>query len=155
MINHARSLLVNRHHDGRGAEYVPQEYRVRCLTQKPLGEIWDVLFGDADAAGRNYRARQLMTILHSTDLAQYVYDMDPRVTYWPSDQRIWEPAPDGLIPLHKLIEALEPIVNEGLFSGSEQYCLEEFERIWREEKLFTRRLSALLLAFIYRVEEIK
>jgi hypothetical protein len=140
MINHARSLLVNRHHDGRGAEYVPQEYRVRCLTQKPLGEIWDVLFGDADAAGRNYRARQLMTILHSTDLAQYVYDMDPR---------------DGLIPLHKLIEALEPIVNEGLFSGSEQYCLEEFERIWREEKLFTRRLSALLLAFIYRVEEIK
>jgi hypothetical protein len=39
----------------------------------------------------NYRLRQLTTLIHSNELSQYIYDLDPRVTYWPNkDESLFE-----------------------------------------------------------------
>jgi hypothetical protein len=88
MINHARTLLLNvSGFDGArgeiGEEYIPPNYAPAVLPSY-LQTLRRVLFGAApDRYFLNFRARELMTYLHQTELAAYVYDLDPRVTYWP------------------------------------------------------------------------
>jgi hypothetical protein len=42
------------------------------------------IFGASpDRTFLNFRMQQLMTLLHSTELAEHIYAADPRVTYWP------------------------------------------------------------------------
>lgn len=88
MINHARNLLINvpaetYQRQYVGEEYIPAEYRQVKLPSY-LSAVYDVLFGsDPDRVFLNTRARELMALVHNTELSQYVYDLDPRVTYWP------------------------------------------------------------------------
>lgn len=89
MINHARTLLMNV--DGPwkpgepGEEFMPQYYR--AVPVPPSVEfVRMMLFGrDPDRTYINYRMRQLMTLLHATELEQYVLSLDSRLTYWPND----------------------------------------------------------------------
>jgi hypothetical protein len=86
MINHARTLLMNV--DGAsffqpyvGEEILPATYVAKDLTGY-LGTIRNILFGsDPDRHMRNYRCRQYMSMLHSTDLVEFVTDLDPRISY--------------------------------------------------------------------------
>jgi hypothetical protein len=49
-----------------------------------LKVVRDLLFGETvDRAWLNWRLQELLTCVHSTELAQFVYSLDPRVTYWP------------------------------------------------------------------------
>lgn len=87
MINHVRTLLRNQ--DGQGPptadaeEFTPPDY-TRVLLPPYLNTLRTVLFGgDPDAAMLNYRLRQYMELLHSTELAEFVYSVDTRVTYLP------------------------------------------------------------------------
>lgn len=89
MINHLRTLLLDE--DGvnwpgggfPGEEYVPPEFRRRPMPLE-CRHPWRVLFGsNPDRAYKNYRLRQYMTLLHTSDLAAEVLAFDPRVTYWP------------------------------------------------------------------------
>jgi len=88
MINHARTLLLNQarrktHYSDIGYEYVPPEFTPVELTPT-LGIVRKLLFGSApDNYFLNYRCRELLSYLHTTELAEYVYRFDPRVTYWP------------------------------------------------------------------------
>lgn len=89
MINHARTLLLNYAPSGNhvsietAGEYVPPEFRPIALSN-PLKLIRRVLFGSRpDARFMNLRIRELMGYIHQTELAEYVYALDPRVTYWP------------------------------------------------------------------------
>lgn len=89
MINHARTLLLNQTADGintdeTGYEYVPAEYRAIRLPTT-LQTIYSIIFGkNPDSYFRNYRVRELLSYLHQTELADYMYQLDPRVTYWPA-----------------------------------------------------------------------
>lgn len=93
MINHARTLLLNTAADRMqmqdiGYEYVPPEFKP-ALLDSTLSAIRRALFGATpDNYFLNVRARELMGYIHETELAQYVYALDPRVTYWP-------PGPDN------------------------------------------------------------
>lgn len=89
MINHLRTLLLDE--DGTswpgggfpGEEYVPPEFRRRPMPME-CRNPWRVLFGsNPDRAYKNFRLRQYMTVLHTTELAPEVLAFDPRVTYWP------------------------------------------------------------------------
>lgn len=89
MINHIRTLLLNINgepgfrSDVPGEEFVPPSYRARELHPS-LRLPMQILFGtDPDRMFRNYRLRQIMTLLHESPLAEYLYTHDPRVTYWP------------------------------------------------------------------------
>ena len=85
MINHARTLLLNRdgvgHHGYVGEEYSPTEYHAVELPSF-CHNVRLALFGQQpDWLMYNYRARELMQMLHATELAGFVTDLDSRVTY--------------------------------------------------------------------------
>lgn len=87
MINHARTLLLNitgtTNAEPHGWEYVPADYSALTLTSY-LSSVRAVLFGRSpDSLFRNYRLRQYMTVLHSTELVEFVTNLDSRITYDP------------------------------------------------------------------------
>jgi hypothetical protein len=88
MINHARTLLLNiparrTQMQDPGYEYIPDAFQpVRLNTALHL--LRRALFGaNPDNYFLNIRARELLGYIHETELAQYVYALDPRITYWP------------------------------------------------------------------------
>lgn len=93
MINHARTLLINA--DGSdvpdytfpGEEYTPSDFAEVTLPGS-LTALRRILFGsNPDRAMLNYRAREYMTLLHNTELNEFVFELDPRVTYLPLDDK--------------------------------------------------------------------
>jgi hypothetical protein len=88
MINYARTLLLNvrgstSSRENTGEEYIPAEY-VPVSLPTYLQTVRRILFGTSpDRYFLNFRARELMSYLHTTELADYVYKLDARVTYWP------------------------------------------------------------------------
>lgn len=92
MINHARTLLLNQprrntHYSDVGYAYVPPEFRPVELTPT-LNLVRHLLFGSTpDNYFLNYRCRELLAYIHATELAEYVYRLDPRVTYWPETHK--------------------------------------------------------------------
>lgn len=70
-----------------GEEFMQDGYRPKRLTT-PLLAARRILFGsDPDRLYLNYRLREYMTILHSTELEEYVRGLDERITYWPTQDK--------------------------------------------------------------------
>lgn len=95
MINHARTLLLNTTTVGDYATYPGEEYIsadfVPLKLTSTLLRIRAGLFGSRpDRLMLNYRGRQLMSLLHATELSQFVLDLDPRVTYDHTAQTFYE-----------------------------------------------------------------
>ena len=88
MINAVRTVLLNRGRDGAhytspGEEYVSPDFIPRRHPPE-LRRALSQLFGSSpDRLYLNYRLHQIMQVLHSTELEQYVYWLDRRVTYLP------------------------------------------------------------------------
>jgi hypothetical protein len=86
MLNHARTLLVNAALSGVydvGDEIVPASFTPVELPTS-LATVRSVIFGAApDRLMLNYRAAQLLPILHAGPTAGHLRDLDPRVTYLP------------------------------------------------------------------------
>lgn len=86
MINHARTLLLNtqpqkNQRQDAGYEYISETFRPPMLPPT-LAPIYKVLFGTKpDMYFLNLRARELLAYIHQTELAEYVYRLDSRVTY--------------------------------------------------------------------------
>jgi len=90
MINHARTLLMNVDSstyipDVLGEEYVPDYRPVRLPTY--LTTARRLLLGsDPDRVFLNFRVQELLSFVHRTELAEFIYALDPRVTYWPQQK---------------------------------------------------------------------
>lgn len=88
MVNHARTLLVNRSaSDNVAPNYYMREWIdptfIPVVVPQSLRTIRDVLFdSNPDELMLNYRARQLMKCLHAGELSDYVTKLDTRVTYY-------------------------------------------------------------------------
>lgn len=87
MINHGRTLLANQKaYNGDFTTYVAEEFTPESfqpleLTPE-LRRVRATLFGTwPDRDMRNYRCRQLLTVLHRTPWAEYLTALDSRVTY--------------------------------------------------------------------------
>ena len=87
MINHARTLLMNTGGSSTGfagfpgEEFIPPTFISQTLPG-PLEQVWRVLYGSRpDRYLLNYRTRELMGLLHSTELQELVTSFDPRITY--------------------------------------------------------------------------
>lgn len=86
MINHGRNLLMNV--DGQGyipgmpaEEYIPPTYKATTLPAW-LQRVRQIVFGpNPDKLMLNFRTRQLLQLLHSTELSRYLTDFDSRITY--------------------------------------------------------------------------
>jgi len=92
MINHARTLLLNvagPRTGSPGEEYIPPLFQPVTLPAC-LQTVRRVLFGASpDRTMLNVRGRQLLMVLHATELVQYVLDLDPRITYVLGDDRLF------------------------------------------------------------------
>jgi hypothetical protein len=93
MINHGRTLLMNIDGDGFGGypgdEYIPPAYRRQNLPTA-LDTIRAQFFGaDPDRVMLNYRTRQLLALLHATELEQFLRDLDTRITYDPINRSLF------------------------------------------------------------------
>jgi hypothetical protein len=92
MINHARTLLANLPmltEPELGGEYIPRDYRPRAQPL-PLLRIRELLFGsNPDRTFVNQRLWHYLTVLHSTELAEFVTALDPRITYLPLADAGW------------------------------------------------------------------
>jgi hypothetical protein len=88
MINHARTLLLNKNRNLRpaygdlGEEYIEEGFSPVELTA-PLTKIREVLLGSyGDPLYENYRLAQYMSLLHAhPTLRQVIKEQDTRVTY--------------------------------------------------------------------------
>lgn len=88
MINHARTLLLNRNGNSRpplgtyGEEYVESAFR-ELIVPPSVAAVRAILFGKSpDAFTVNYRLAQYTNLLHASEFgAAYVNDLDDRVTY--------------------------------------------------------------------------
>ncbi len=96
MFNHARTLLLNDHGSNApgyglaGEEAVPLEFRA-FVVPAFLASVRRVLFGsNPDRLMMNYRLRQFMAVLHSTELVEHVLELDPRITYDPAATDLFE-----------------------------------------------------------------
>lgn len=87
MINAARTLLLNMAGPYQGStpgeEILPEDYRPKVLPP-PLATVHRILFGSSpDRTFLNYRGRQLLQLLHATELDGYLRQLDDRITYLP------------------------------------------------------------------------
>jgi hypothetical protein len=88
MINHARTLLLNKSSanympGSLGEEYIPPGY-VAVALPTHINTARKILFGaNPDQEFVNFRLYELLSLIHNTELAEFVYALDPRVTYWP------------------------------------------------------------------------
>ncbi len=92
MINRVRTLLLNRGRDGYDHEFPGEEYVEGTFIRKKLSpyllRFHQAIFGrEPDRLFLNFRLRQLMTLIHSTELEDYVTIPDPRITYLPLDSQ--------------------------------------------------------------------
>lgn len=118
MINHARTLLLNTpakkaQLQDAGYAYIPADYKRVELTST-LKTIQSTLFGvNPDQRFLNLRAMELLSYAHQTELAEHVYALDPRVTYWPRVKASFQPTPP--IVVTQVGGARRPLTAAGSF----------------------------------------
>ena len=75
-----------------GDQYIPPEYTALKLPTA-IQVFRPLFFGTKpDRLMLNYRCQQLLALLHATELSQFVTDLDPRITYDPDDDTLFQPA---------------------------------------------------------------
>lgn len=90
MINHARTLLINRSGGKQnladlGEEFIPTDY-ISLELPVWLRSFWETLFGaNPGNIYRNYVADQLLRIIYATDYWPYLLTFDSRITYGPDE----------------------------------------------------------------------
>jgi len=121
MLNHARTLLLNTAAKNNiitndtAAEVVPAAFVPVKLTNE-LKLVRRLLFGNKpDARFINLRVRELMGYIHQTECAQYVYDLDPRVTYWPTTAADFDSATRSQIVVTQLFGVTQRLTVVGSF----------------------------------------
>lgn len=87
MYNHARTMLANQASFNGSASYLaeeatPTDFVPLKAVPGYLTVVRSLLFGSKpDRHMVNYRCRQFVRLIHATPLVDYVFQLDPRVTY--------------------------------------------------------------------------
>jgi hypothetical protein len=142
MINHVRTLLQNTV-PAQSDEYVPEDF-VPMEAPEAVQKVKRILWGRTPAY--QFRIRQLMQLLHSTELEEHVLAKDPRVTYIPFvDARPGDDA--NLAEFIPLLEAeLTADDYKVLFGDTEQEPNRTWLRLWMDHDQLAYRLGGLILA---------
>lgn len=117
MINHARNLLMNTSGNDfqrLGEEVIDPAFVPKDLTRSSaVTAVRRVLFGsNPDAEMLNYRCRQYLSLLHASELADYVTALDSRITYSLSSVDLFHAA--GFIPQSETVRSDDAAV---VFTG--------------------------------------
>jgi len=158
MINHVRTLLLNNppiHGQIVGDEYIPADF-VPIVVSSTIAKVRMGLFGARpQRRTMNYRMWQLMSLLHATELKQFMLEHDQRITYDPGGPSPFDAVMD-MPSLPEVVEQLEQLLAPSdcdvLFSDEEPYLT--FRNLWKDHDQIAYRLGGLLLAVAYRTHAI-
>lgn len=94
MINHGRTLLLNVSGSNYqpqylGEEYIPPAFISLDMPSYLLTARRHIFGSRPERVFLNYRVRELLHTIHETELAEYLYALDPRVTYWPEPNPVF------------------------------------------------------------------
>lgn len=130
MINHVRTMLLNLGGasgppaDFPGEEYVPPAFVARNLSPA-LTRVRRILFGvNPDRSMLNYRLRQVMGLLHASELSEFVLAKDPRVTYLPFTDALLKSVVRG------------PVSTQVAGAAGQFYLLKSFPYVQSPSRLF-------------------
>ena len=157
MLNHARTLLLNRTGTANlksynGYEYVPERYTAMGLTST-LQNVSAILFHGMDTpTNMNLRVKQYMHILHSTEYESYITALDTRITYEPSN-----PVTASFEPAKSLIDIVVDLrnVKSGMLDPIFLDMPIDFKILWMSAPFLFYQLSGVLLAMIYQIEKLR
>jgi len=150
MINHVRTLLQNMPPGYPSDEYVDPDF-----VPMPVPEVVDklkvVLFGRTPA--NQLRIRQLMQLVHATELEDLVLAPDPRITYLPFDNIHFGSDCDDLAAfVPQLAAVLTPASERELFGDTAEETNEILFELWKNSDQLPYKLGALVLAMVYCTE---
>ena len=166
MLNHARTLLVN--FDGTagfsghlGEELLDPDYKQRVLPTY-LQTIRSILFGrDPSREVINARARAYMALLHSTELEEFVTELDPRISYDFQGRGIFDNAEDYYFSLGDVVDRLDGAPDPDILLlfkvtsvEGEREPFRTFYNLWNNHHEVAYRLGGLLLAYIYSTDQL-
>jgi hypothetical protein len=152
MINHGRTLLLNlptTETECLLEEYISPDF-ISIQLNELLNTIHSIIFASCkDRSDSNFRVRQLLTLIHLNN-EKALIALDPRITYLPFFPR--NTSNINIRSLPDMMAELSIFVREHeitLFKG-----LQEEFKLWKSP-LFVDKLVSVILAFIYKVEELR
>tara|TARA_R110000824_G_scaffold16491_3_gene68424 strand:+ start:1011 stop:1535 length:525 start_codon:yes stop_codon:yes gene_type:complete len=165
MLNHARTLLVNYSAAATGSvgfsghlgeELIDPDYIARTLPPY-MQTIRHILFDrDATRARVNARARAYLSLLHATELEEFVLELDPRISYDFQGKDFFDSSTSYSFSLGKVVDTLDGAPNPAilqLFKVADKAGGEEpfstFYNLWKDHHEVAYRLGGLLLAYIH------
>ena len=164
MINHIRTLFMHIHGDTGifpeipGDELIDPSFKAKALPSY-LANIRTVLCGvNPDRATLNYRARQLLMLIHDSRYSDYALQFDPRITYLDIDdlsfygQTSFTSLP-SICDLFVNLQSLGGITMLILFGAENAEPWDTFRNLWQSAPETGNKMVGLLLAYLYRLEE--
>jgi len=95
--------------------------------------------------------RQIMQMIHATELEKYVYAKDPRVTYLPFAE--WTHCGNIVDTYLRMSRLVTPDVETQLFGIDPVEPYDELIEYWKHSDNIAYSLGALALAIAYRLED--
>ena len=166
MINHVRTLLLNRLPASNDLEYVDPSY-VPVVLPAWLADVAEILVPqDLSTQDAAQRVLGLLQPLHNLDMVEYTKMFDPRIAYSFSDNAFKDlrltPINDVGLDFSLLLERLEQHDRstgggDTVFSAWSEYQtqLDDLRTIWYQSSEALNRIAAYLLAYCVQIERIR
>ena len=157
MINHCRTLILNRQSD-EISTYVDPKF-VPVALPAPQKEVHDVLFtGDVSDATRDLVMKHYDGFLQLPEFKKFLTAIDPRVTHVVDNSL--DDASVDLEEFHSLFSKVAAVVTRrirDLFPERSKYSeyLSELRRIWTGSPHDHEKFAAVLFALAFVAEEIR
>lgn len=147
MINHVRTLLHNMPPAAESDEYVPEDF-VPVEAPEIVQKVKRLLWGRTPSS--QVRLRQIMQMLHATELEKYVVAKDLRITYLPFDDKYLGTDVGDLascLPtLQTLVSADDERILFMLADGANNEPFKTWYELWKKDDRVPYKLGGLLLA---------
>lgn len=151
MINHVRTLLHNVAAHDASDEYIDPDFVPVTKLPQAVDAVYHALIAHHEDA--NLVVRQLLQMLHATELEEHVLVYDPRVTYLPFDDLHFGKA---LHDLGDMLQVIEPVVAAcdpaELFGDVTVEPAKTYYNLWTRHDQLPYKLGGLVLAIAAAIE---
>ena len=136
MVNHFRTVLLNQLES---EEYVSSDFKPIEIPEECL-ETYNTMFSE----DKELTLKRLLYLLHATELEEFVYELDSRVTYLPFENSLEKQ--NSLTDLYHSLVTKQHIFLKDL-PNREPYTT--FINLWQYHPYILHRLAGLVLALGY------
>lgn len=148
MLNHSRTLLLNKSRRDTGDALIPEEF-VPLVLSDELYNIDNFIFSVGE--DRYHSLDLILTIIHSNDLHKYTTLVDPRITYL---KRVAYCAPEDLEPGGPVVPITLPTLKKNPWGEYVPY-IEDLYACYTGSPEYTLKYGALALLHMFNLEELR